>query len=279
MAERTVAGSTTALVDLATGDWAPDLLDAVGVPAGLLPPIVEPGTAAGTTTGRAGAPSLRPRHGVGGRTAMGPAGGPSVGVRRLRHLDARRSGAAGAGQLAGGPRRQLHQRARCRGHDQFLKNVAGRWMLEQAKRSWPGETIRCCVEQAAHTSTAATKAVRRHRPRAARPRATWTPPVRRLAGIGAAAEPAKVVAQTIVESMARTAADVLNGLGGIERIDLSAAAPAARCWRRCRSARRAAGRSREHRGGRVGQRPGAEIALGLANRRRRRPAGALWPRR
>src|SRR6185436_1182418 len=40
--------STTGLLDVATGEWAADLLERVGVPAGLLPPLRRPGDVVGT---------------------------------------------------------------------------------------------------------------------------------------------------------------------------------------------------------------------------------------
>ena len=48
-AERTNA-STTGLLDIGTGSWHPSLVDELGLPAGLLPPLTEPGSRIGRLT-------------------------------------------------------------------------------------------------------------------------------------------------------------------------------------------------------------------------------------
>jgi rhamnulokinase len=45
--ERTNA-STTGLLDVTTGQWSPVLFDGLRLPAGLFPPVVEPGQTIGT---------------------------------------------------------------------------------------------------------------------------------------------------------------------------------------------------------------------------------------
>jgi rhamnulokinase len=215
-AERTVAGST-ALVDLATGDWAPDLLDAAGVPAGLLPPIVEPGTAAGTYRGV-------PVHRVCAHdtasavVAMGPEGGPSVGFvasgtwllvgREQPAPDT--SPAAHAANFTNEPGAE--------GTTRFLKNVAGFWMLEQAKRSWTAPVEPYLMDSVERLVPGLFTPFDATNPELLAPD-DMDATVRRLAGIRWSHGPA-VVTRAIFESMARTAAEVLGGLGGIERVAL-----------------------------------------------------------
>jgi rhamnulokinase len=49
-AEQTIA-STTGLLDARTGDWAPEVVDGLGLPAGLLPDVVPPGRMLAGVTG------------------------------------------------------------------------------------------------------------------------------------------------------------------------------------------------------------------------------------
>ncbi len=42
--------STTGLLDARTGQWSTDLIDTLGLPTGLLPPVVPPGTVVGELT-------------------------------------------------------------------------------------------------------------------------------------------------------------------------------------------------------------------------------------
>src|SRR5690606_4010273 len=53
--------STTALLDVGTGDWSAELLDRLDVPRSLLPDVVTPGTRIGTLT-----PELAERTRLGG---------------------------------------------------------------------------------------------------------------------------------------------------------------------------------------------------------------------
>jgi rhamnulokinase len=204
--ERTVAGST-ALVDLATGSWSPALLDAIGVPPSLLPPIVEPGTAAGEYRGV-------PVHRVGSHdtasavVGMGPVGGPAVGFvatgtwllvgREQPAPDT--SPAAQAANFTNEPGVE--------GTTRFLKNVTGFWMLPR------GEGL----DGAADVDPSSFRTFDATDPSLLAP-ADMGATVRRLADLTGDA-PAPVVARAVVESMAATAASVLAGLGGIERIAL-----------------------------------------------------------
>jgi autoinducer 2 (AI-2) kinase len=48
-------GSSSALFDLSANTWSPDLAERCGVPVGILPPVVDPGTVIGAVTTRAAA--------------------------------------------------------------------------------------------------------------------------------------------------------------------------------------------------------------------------------
>jgi rhamnulokinase len=205
-AERTVAGST-ALVDLATGDWSPSICDAAGIAPSLLPPIVEPGTPAGSHRGV-------PVHRVCGHdtasavVAMGSVGGPAVGFVATgtwllvgrEQATADTSPAAQAANFTNEPGAE--------GTTRFLKNVTGFWMLPDGA----GLDEAAAVDPGAYRTFDATD------PALLAPDDVGAT-VRGLAGVGPDA-PAPVVARAAVESMAATAAAVLDRLGGIERIAL-----------------------------------------------------------
>lgn len=207
-AERTVAGST-GLVDLGTGTWAPELLDAVGVPVRLLPEIVDPPAPAGSYRGV-------PVHRVCSHdtasavVAMGPDGGPGVGFvatgtwllvgREQPAPDT--SPAAQAANFTNEPGAE--------GTTRFLKNVAGFWMVPGGE----GLEGAGAVDPASFRTFDATD------PSLLAPDDVGAA-VRRLSGLPDDA-PAPVAARAAVESMAATAAGVLGALPGepIRRIAL-----------------------------------------------------------
>jgi rhamnulokinase len=137
--ERTSAG-TTGIVDLATGDWSPDVLDAIGVDPAIVPRIERAPQPAGAWRGV-------PVHLVGGHDTASavvalPAPKPNaaraaargfissgtwmiIGVERL-HADV--SGAAMRANFSNEPAALDGVR--------FLKNVTGMWMLEQLRAQW-----------------------------------------------------------------------------------------------------------------------------------------------
>lgn len=138
-AERTSAG-TTALVDLATGDWATELVEAAGVDPAILAPIAEPTTPAGTWRGI-------PVHLVGGHdtasAVMALPGPPAPGAAFV---------STGTWLLVGAERplpdtSAAAQRANfsnepgALGGVRFLKNVMGFWMLEQCRQAWGGSAV------------------------------------------------------------------------------------------------------------------------------------------
>jgi rhamnulokinase len=135
--ERTSAG-TTALVDLATGDWSPELADAAGIDVKLLPPIAAAGTKAGTWQGV-------PVQLVGGHDtasaviAMGAAPAPKATFV-----------SAGTWLLVGREQPEPHigpaakrynftNEVGALGGFRFLKNLAGAWLIEGCRARWPDQ--------------------------------------------------------------------------------------------------------------------------------------------
>jgi rhamnulokinase len=142
-AEHTIAG-TTGLLDARTGDWDMALAAAAGIDAGLLPPVAEPGSVAGTLrpqhARRIGAsgevPVLRAAsHDTASAVAAVPADGHAafvscgtwapVGVELdAPVLDPRALRAGFTNEIGFGGRVRL------------MRNLTGLWLLEEALRRW-----------------------------------------------------------------------------------------------------------------------------------------------
>jgi len=144
-AERTNA-STTGLVDVRTGEWDLDLATRVGIPASVLPPLVDPGAALGQLRGEA-----RERvgaaleviavgsHDTASAVVAVPLSSPDaayiscgtwglVGVELDRPVvsdEAREANFTNEGGVDGRVR--------------FLHNVTGLWLLSEAVRTWEAE--------------------------------------------------------------------------------------------------------------------------------------------
>lgn len=135
--------STTQLVNVQTGTWDPDLLSLLGLPPGLLPPIVPAGTDLGpllpdvaATTGLEGVRVVAPATHDTGSAVVGAPLTPGwayvssgtwslVGVERLSPLvnrDVERENFTNEGGA--------FQTVR------FLKNVMGLWLLESCRKEW-----------------------------------------------------------------------------------------------------------------------------------------------
>ena len=140
--------STTALMDIRTGDWAADLLDELSLDPSLFPPVVGAGTAAGTWRGV-------PVNLVGSHDTasafLGMPGGSSSGTVFV---------SAGTWVLVGverpGPdtsdrarKANFSNEAGAFGGVRFLKNVVGLWILEQCRQAWGGPPIEMLLEEAA----------------------------------------------------------------------------------------------------------------------------------
>jgi len=140
--------STTALMDIRTGEWAADLVAELSLDPSLFPPVVGAGTAAGTWRGI-------PVHFVGSHDTasafLGMPGGTSPGTVFV---------SAGTWVLVGMERPGPDTSSRAReanfsneagalGGIRFLKNVVGLWILEQCRQAWGGPPIGMLLEEAA----------------------------------------------------------------------------------------------------------------------------------
>ena len=143
-AEQTIA-STTGLLDARTGDWAPEVLDGLGLPTGLLPDVVPPGRVlAGMTE------PVRAELGldhellvstVGSHdTASAVVGVPAV-TPRFGYVSCGTWGLVGveldapvlteAGRLA-----NFTNERGVDGTIRYLRNVMGLWLLGESLRTW-----------------------------------------------------------------------------------------------------------------------------------------------
>jgi rhamnulokinase len=142
--ERTSAGST-GLLDLATGDWSDELCDAIDLPRGLLPDILEPGARVGEWRGI-------PVHLVGGHdTASAVLGGAargeafvSAGTWLLVGREQPAPDTSDAARLAGFTNEQA-----AFGGIRFLRNVAGWWLVEECRRAWGDSDLDTLLARAA----------------------------------------------------------------------------------------------------------------------------------
>ncbi|MDX6569279.1 MAG: rhamnulokinase, partial [Gaiellales bacterium] len=136
--------TTTQCLDAATGEWAFDLLDRVGVPHDLLPEIVAPGTCLGNVTddvadvtGLAGVTVVAAAtHDTAAAVAGVPFSGPdaaflSVGTWSLVGLESERAFITDETFAA-----NLTNEGGVAGTFRVLRNVTGLWLLDECRRTW-----------------------------------------------------------------------------------------------------------------------------------------------
>ncbi|MFD0903491.1 rhamnulokinase [Actinomadura sediminis] len=155
VAERTNA-STTGLLDARTGLWSGTLLDLVGVPPGLLAPLVDPGEVigrmgpeAGNECGHRGTPvTAVASHDTASAVAAVPASGrfgyiscgtwSLVGVELDEPVlgeESRKANFTNEGGIDGTVR--------------YLRNVMGLWLLQESMRAWGNPDLPALLAEAA----------------------------------------------------------------------------------------------------------------------------------
>ncbi|MGH8872107.1 MAG: rhamnulokinase [Acidimicrobiia bacterium] len=142
--------STTALMDIRTGDWAHDLLEDLSLDRSLFPEVVSAGRRAGTW-------GDVPVHLVGSHDTasafVGMPGGSTPGTVFV---------STGTWVIVGVERQEADTSFRARqanfsneagalGGVRFLKNVVGLWILEQCRLAWGGLPIEVLLEEAEAT--------------------------------------------------------------------------------------------------------------------------------
>ena len=167
VAERTNA-STTGLLDARTGEWDVELAALLGLPAGILPGLVDPGTALGPLTGEAAALVGRPLEvgAVGSHdTASAVVAVPAT-DRDVAYVSCGTWGLVGleldAPVLADEARRAgFTNEGGVDGRTRFLHNVMGLWLLSESIRTWERDataaqrssTLAQLLAEAAHVTT------------------------------------------------------------------------------------------------------------------------------
>ena len=139
--------TTTQFVDARSREWATGLLADLGLPARLLPPLVEPGTRIGTLTADvapafSGTPVVAPAcHDTGSAGASGNVAGRraflSSGTWSLLGIEV-------AAPVITPRSRELNftnEGGVC-GTTRLLKNIAGMWLLQACLRSWAQDGLR-----------------------------------------------------------------------------------------------------------------------------------------
>lgn len=143
-AEYTIA-STTQMLDARTRDWSPRILEALGLPVGLLPEVVEPACIAGACTlpVAAGATVVRPAgHDTAAAVAAAPAEADtawayiSAGTWLLAGVEARQPLLSAEAQAAG-----LTNEGGACGTYRLLKNITGLWLLQECMRLWRTDDV------------------------------------------------------------------------------------------------------------------------------------------
>lgn len=210
--ERTSAGSS-GLLDIATGGWAPDLLELAGVDPELLGPI----SAAGSIVGEwRGIPvALVAGHdtasAVVGMGRPGPTGSAFVasGTWILAGVERNEADTSTWAQTA-----NFTNEAGALGGYRFLQNVTGFWLLEQCRLQWGSPPIERLVAEAEKVPTAPIVQVDAD---VLRSPDDMLHVYTELAGLDRRADPG-LVTRSIVESIATRTAEVVRAVMGVEPV-------------------------------------------------------------
>ena len=136
--------TTTQCYDLRAGSWAADLLERVGVPARLLPDVVDPATLLGPVTAEVDADT-----GLGGATVVAGATHDTASAVAGTPLNGEHSAflSVGTWSLVGvespepvvndaAYRANLTNEGGVAGTFRVLRNVTGLWLLQECRRAW-----------------------------------------------------------------------------------------------------------------------------------------------
>jgi sugar (pentulose or hexulose) kinase len=143
--------STTGLLDVATRQWATPLMERLGIPRALFPPLRQPGEIIGQARGSGlrGIPLIAVgSHDTASAVAAVPADGPafayiSSGTWSLVGMELDAPVLSEASRLA-----NFTNEAGIDGTVRYLRNVSGLWLLQECLRCWPGESLETLLASA-----------------------------------------------------------------------------------------------------------------------------------
>jgi rhamnulokinase len=152
LASETTNASTTGLLDARTRQWSTDLLDRLGIPSGLFPPLEASGTIRGTT-----ASGIRVTTVGSHDTASAVVGVPAT-TEQFAYI------ASGTWSLVGleladpviseeARAANFTNEAGVDGRTRFLRNVGGLWLLQECLRSWRRTDLEVLLAAAAQIPT------------------------------------------------------------------------------------------------------------------------------
>jgi rhamnulokinase len=131
--------STTALLDVSTRTWAADIMMRAGIPAGLFPPLRQPGSVIGPIAGQV--PGSIPLIAVGSHdTASAVAAVPAADAN-FAYISSGTWSLVGMelpGPVLSAESRQANftNEAGIDGTIRYLRNVSGLWLLQECLRTW-----------------------------------------------------------------------------------------------------------------------------------------------
>ncbi|WP_043622202.1 rhamnulokinase [Nonomuraea candida] len=140
--------STTGLLDVRTRSWALPLIERLGLPAGIFPPLRQPGDAVGglrrdvaAEIGWSAPVRAVGSHDTASAVAAVPAAGPafayvSCGTWSLAGVEL-----PGPVLTPGSRAANFTNEAGIDGTVRYLRNVMGLWLLQECLRAWPGSDL------------------------------------------------------------------------------------------------------------------------------------------
>lgn len=143
--------STTGLFDAVAGEWATEFLSALGLAAGLFPPLIQPGETVGTLTkgiaDRVGLPESTAVVAVGSHDTASAVAAVPADRRDFAYISSGTWSLVGV-ELSHPVLTEASRAANFtneRGVDgtiRYLRNVGGLWLLSECQRTWAGEGYR-----------------------------------------------------------------------------------------------------------------------------------------
>jgi rhamnulokinase len=148
--------STTGLFDAVAGEWATEFLAALGLPAGLFPPLIQPGETIGTllpgVAERTGLPAATKVVAVGSHDTASAVAAVPADRRDFAYISSGTWSLVGV-ELSHPVLTEASRAANFtneRGVDgtiRYLRNVGGLWLLSECQRTWAAEGYRPELEE------------------------------------------------------------------------------------------------------------------------------------